>query len=256
MENAVDALKLAFAVIVFIMALAITISVFNSAKAASDTMLYVQDETNYYDYYDYNYDENVSKYQKRIVGLETVIPTLYKYYKENYTVVFQQGTYNEKTGELTNVEKIILYITRSEPEANDGTVLWGDYYNNYAKYWGNDRNKRKKICSFDINEETQRHEIWSGKQEDAKRNLDCFLSGKEDFYAPSIDHHYDMKYSTDPNEIGCYKGGFIKRLKDMSKNVNKENPSDTTVTIDGEVTSILRKNKKRVITYTLITNQI
>ena len=47
---------------------------------------------------------------------------------------------------------------------------------------------------------------------------------------------------------------FVEQIGEYVYDQGEEG-TDTTVTIDGEVTSILRKNKKRVITYTLITNQ-
>ena len=47
----------------------------------------MNDKTNYYSWED---EVNYSK-DKRIVGIEAIIPTLYRYYKENYTVVFNKG---------------------------------------------------------------------------------------------------------------------------------------------------------------------
>ena len=45
MENAVQALKMAFAVLVFVMALSFTVYVFTQARTASDSILYSIDET-------------------------------------------------------------------------------------------------------------------------------------------------------------------------------------------------------------------
>lgn len=84
MENAIDALKIAFAVIVFVMALTIAIIMFSQLNQVSQIVLASSDITNFY-----TYTEDAKNLGKsRIVGLETVIPTLYKYYKENYTVLF------------------------------------------------------------------------------------------------------------------------------------------------------------------------
>ena len=82
MENAVEALKMAFAFLTFVLALTVSVIAFSNVKATSDVILYAKDETNYYDYIK---DNNVSgrAAENRIVGLETIIPTLYKYYKEN-----------------------------------------------------------------------------------------------------------------------------------------------------------------------------
>ena len=85
MENAVDALKIAFAVMVFTIALTLAISTFSQARETSEAVLFMNDKTNYYSWEDeVNYSED-----KRIVGIEAIIPTLYRYYKENYTVIFE-----------------------------------------------------------------------------------------------------------------------------------------------------------------------
>lgn len=254
MENAVEALKMAFAVIVFSMALTIAFTMFTQAKNTSDIILEQEDEATAYEYY--NYEEGQSaKYQKRVVGLETVIPTLYKYYKENYTVVFKQGTYIN--GQLYDVKNLVLYESESKYKS-DGKILWGDY--KWQTYWGDitDSNPNyKKICSFDMDEEIKRREPWSGKQSDTKQNIDLFLKGGE-FISP--DNNADR--NTDYGEGFIKKYGkdakFVEELgeyvyeRDDKGNVNSS--GSTTITINGETTSLLRKNKKRVITYTLITN--
>ena len=83
MENATDALKMAFAVVVFVMALTIAVMMFSQLNQVSKLVVSSSDITKYYEYKIAKDEE-----QTRIVGLETIIPTLYKYYKENYTVLF------------------------------------------------------------------------------------------------------------------------------------------------------------------------
>ena len=118
MENAVDALKIAFAVMVLVIALSVSIMSFNSVKAAADGILYTKDETNYYEY-----QGAVGKAsENRIVGMETVVPTLYRYYKENFTVVFKQADYTVSTGEFSNVDYLFVYSTPSTK------ALWADSY--------------------------------------------------------------------------------------------------------------------------------
>ena len=79
MENATDALKMAFAVVVFVMALTIAVMMFSQLNQVSKLVVSSSDITKYYEYKIAKDEE-----QTRIVGLETIIPTLYKYYKENY----------------------------------------------------------------------------------------------------------------------------------------------------------------------------
>jgi len=254
MENAVEALKMAFAVTAFVMALTVSMVMFTQAKETSDILLASEDEASYYEYYNY-IEENttVDEYQKRVVGLETVIPTLYKYYKENYTVVFKEGTYS--AGKLSNTKNLTIYQSSSPYQAQTGKVLWGNY--DWTKYGISDANKTQ-ICSFDTDEEIKRHEPWSGKQIDTKRNLDLFLNGGT----------FEYKDSSNKNRNTYYGEGFIKKvgsnarfveelgeyIYEHDENGNVDPNMGTTITIDGETTSLLRKNKKRVITYTLIRN--
>lgn len=82
MENAADALKMAAAVLVFVMALGIGISSFSQARVAADTLIRYTDR------------ESVTQYAEdigtktRFVGKETIVPTIYRAYKENYKIFF------------------------------------------------------------------------------------------------------------------------------------------------------------------------
>ena len=87
MENAVDALKIAFAVFVFIIAISVSIYMFTMVGETSDIVLSSSDITEFMDYTEIS--DMIG--DDRIVGLETIIPTLYKYYKENYTVIFRNS---------------------------------------------------------------------------------------------------------------------------------------------------------------------
>lgn len=81
MENAVDALKIAAAVLVFVIALTIAFALLSQAKATSDIMLFASDKTNYY-----TYSKDADDAEGRIVGADVVISSLYRYYKESVVV--------------------------------------------------------------------------------------------------------------------------------------------------------------------------
>lgn len=101
MENAVDALKIGFAVLVFVMALSLTMYMFTNAKETADIVLHSSDKLAYMEYIEPAFGS-----EDRIVGLETIIPTLYKYYKENYTVIFRNssGSFLSLYDTKTNVD--------------------------------------------------------------------------------------------------------------------------------------------------------
>ena len=110
MENAADALKIGFALLVFATAVAIVFTMISRVKATADTVLYYADDTNYHEH-------NEANAENRLVGKEEVISTLYRYYKESICVtvnlngiqyIFNKG--NEKWGDTKlnlNTEKQI-----------------------------------------------------------------------------------------------------------------------------------------------------
>ena len=95
MENAVDAIKMGFGMIVFVIAMSAAMYLFTTATSTSKVLLYAADKTNYYD--NVKIDKN-SDFTNRTVNVETIIPTLYRYYKENFAVQIY-----DKEGNLTQV---------------------------------------------------------------------------------------------------------------------------------------------------------
>ena len=84
MDNVVDALIMSFAMFVFVIALTATMYMFNQVATTSEIVLYVSDRTNYFE--NIEIDEANLNITTRIVDLDTIIPTLYRYYKENFCV--------------------------------------------------------------------------------------------------------------------------------------------------------------------------
>lgn len=237
MENATHALIMAFSVMVLVIALTVSIVAFNNAKQTADIILYTKDETNYYEYQ----GSKGKQAENRIVGLETVIPTLYKYYKENYTVVLKKGNYNEANGEISNWEYLPIYTTKANRN-------WQSSYNTLMKNKYGAEKPNEQIFSFDLDEETLRHEPWTGSNDRIKNNLDCFLSG-ETYYNPNNNSTY-IEYG---KNIGL--GGFTEKYKN-AKFVEtiqeyKYNSSQTTQSTTGSLT---KEKSKRMIIFTLITN--
>lgn len=229
MENAVDALKIAFAIFVFVMALSLAIYMFTMARETSDIVLQGSDVTALMEYT----EVSDMKDQDRIVGLETIIPTLYKYYKENYTVIFRDS-------DGTPLE---LYKTQTDVD------LWSTGYTN--RYYNN--NQDVKICSFDVDEETKRHEPWTGNTNYYKQNLDMFLSGGT-FIAPS-GNGMDYDYGNDSIN-GWGNCSFIEEYKDSQfrESLGEYTYNDLNGNQNGQTGEVanVKPKKKRVIIYTLI----
>ena len=82
MEDAVHAIMMAFAVFVFVIGLTLAMYMFSQITNTSEALLYYADDTNFYDNIKIENDNKTD----RIVDVETIIPTLYRYYKENFCV--------------------------------------------------------------------------------------------------------------------------------------------------------------------------
>lgn len=91
MENAVRALEYAFAVLIFIIGLSASIYLLSEVKTTSDIVFSRVDTQQFYvdaEIPEDELDNGKIKYNGRIVSVETIVPTLYRYYKENYIVEF------------------------------------------------------------------------------------------------------------------------------------------------------------------------
>ena len=107
MENAAEALKMAADFLVFIIALGISISSFSQAKTTAQTLLNYTDRE-----YEQQYVQESTT--DRIVGKETILPTLYRAYKENYKVIFYDAGGNpvtlykmtDGTGNVQNAKEV------------------------------------------------------------------------------------------------------------------------------------------------------
>ena len=106
MENAADALKMAAEVLLFLLALGITISSFSQARETADVLISYTDRD-----YVTQYVENLGT-TNRVVGKETIIPTIYRAYKENYKIYFYDVSgaplelYTIKNTQTNEIKKI------------------------------------------------------------------------------------------------------------------------------------------------------
>lgn len=104
MENSADALKIAFAVFMFVIALSIVFFQLSKLKDTADSVLFYSDKTNYYSWTEGEMNEN-----GRIVGIETVISALNRQVKESLMIQIDGETY-EPTGSAEDEEKREQFI--------------------------------------------------------------------------------------------------------------------------------------------------
>lgn len=113
MENVADALKIAFAAMMFILALGLSISSFSQANNAVQEIAKMRDTKAGYTYV------RPTRELTRIVGFETVIPTMYNAYKENIKIYFfdKNGApldlYNQ-VDQFGNIIKRVNFIDLSD----------------------------------------------------------------------------------------------------------------------------------------------
>ena len=86
MENAVEALKMAGFMLLFIVALSITMVTLTQAKTTADSLVKNQDRQETYQYIELA--EGETRSFSRTVTLSDIIPTLYRYAQEDYAVQF------------------------------------------------------------------------------------------------------------------------------------------------------------------------
>lgn len=105
-ENIADALKMAGSVLLFVMGLSIAILYFSQARESIDAVL------SYSDRESLKIEDNPRFYYlsskgapNRYVGKETIIPALYRAYKENYKVVFK---FNDNYYLFTNSDEELI----------------------------------------------------------------------------------------------------------------------------------------------------
>lgn len=109
-DNISNALLMAAAMLIFIIAITVTFSLISQTKTTSDIVLYSYDDTKYYDegYEDITYTLANENDLSRKVNMETIMPTVYRYIKEHYgvTIMKKDGTiiarFDETTESIVN----------------------------------------------------------------------------------------------------------------------------------------------------------
>ena len=137
MENAVEALKMAGFMLLFIIALSITMITLTQAKTTADSLVKNQDRQQSYQYIEVTGD--LSKSLSRTVTLADIIPTLYRYAQEDYAAQFYTSSgsplYIYESGQIKNgvpVKKNDLDLD-TEHWIENGETRYEDWRGNTTK---------------------------------------------------------------------------------------------------------------------------
>lgn len=129
MENAVDALKLGAFVMIFVIALSVSITTFSEARIASSILLDYRDREFWLGSSDYWHSETSN--QSRLVGKESIIPSIYRAKTEKFKIVFEfkddYFLFSKKIdGVDTKINVVELETLESYGDSFINIVLYGD----------------------------------------------------------------------------------------------------------------------------------
>lgn len=139
MENATEALQMAFGVLVFVIALSISINAFGEARQSIQIILDHRDRE-----YDYTYTQGGNDVERWVRG-ETLVPSIYKAYKENYKIVFK-----DHNGQGIELYKKSVASNTTQPQS----ICYIDLENEVL---GNDEQKEKfiEVLLYGYNDENE-----------------------------------------------------------------------------------------------------
>ena len=166
MDDAVQAIMMAFSAIVFVIALSLAVYLINRVTRTSEYLTYYSDSTRFYDNIKYQ-DNDINEKNIRYVSAETIIPTLYRYSKENFCVKIYDAN-----GDLIQIFDVNLEgkvrtavgDTKATAESTDSKGK-----QNYAYKTLYD-DKSKDYYMFGV--------PWLGSTESIKARIDLFINGQ------------------------------------------------------------------------------
>ena len=225
MENSARALITAFSMMMFVIGFTYSIFLINKLLSTSSVLLDSVETTKYYD----NIEVKDTSNTTRIVGVETIVPVLYRYYKENYSVRI-----------LDNNDYLIQLFDLGIESKMQGA----------ANYIGTDEKEKAALANSIYNDGNNSAYMfgapWAGSLDNAKIRVDYFLNGTKGYINNTL-----VDYSKN--------GGFLKKYGNGSFEesfVEYAYKGETISTENGleTITGSTQESNKIIITYKLINN--
>lgn len=231
MENAVDSLKIAFGVLIFTVALSISISTFSNARRAIDGITTIKDKTQEYVYLEPSTTSN------RDVGIETIIPALYKAYSENYRVEFW-------VKDSAGTEKKLILYSRRNVEAREKNWEEVNYIDLIDENFGSESLAIDHLNALLTNGHTKFY-INASKAYGVKD-----ISAYKRYNSTNTILLYDEEIGSKSGDFAIGSEGLYEFLKDkkFEERLGEYYQEDKS---EGKVSDTLEinKTKKRIITY-------
>ena len=213
-ENIADALKMAGSVLLFVMGLSIAILAFSQARESMDIVLSYSDRESLSiegdsRFYYLSNDNDTSRY----VGKETIIPAIYRAYKENYKIVFKFPD--------------DYYLFKKEVKNTEGL------------------NKEKEISTLDLANQSLSSDLAS------RQFLNGIIYGDFEYENEKSKNDYINKFKITPNDISLYQYLTEKekkyKIKESLGTYYIEDVNETREKVNN-----VNKTEKRVITYEFV----
>ena len=216
MENVAEAMKIAFGVLLFVVALTLSISCLSQATSAVSTIVTLRDS--HIDYMPIKPSNGLT----RIVGVDSIIPTMYSAYSENIEIYFFKAD---------GTPMPIYYKV-------DSTGKWVDEQGNRTQ----SSIDAVKVNYIDLTKEGYGNEGNKLAPEVAKEHLDMILAvgqlNKNNFSNQEMVKKYEKQFLTDY--------GFYNEIKDKKF---EECLGEYYQGSDSATATSSTQIKKRVITY-------
>lgn len=206
-DNVADALKMAAAILLFVFALGVGISSFSQARQTIDTLISYADRE-----YEYSYVEQNNGTQ-RIVTMESIIPVIYRSFKENYKIYFYE---NE-----SKTQKLELYKKKMHSGEFE-SINFIDLQRSDIVAFGNDKQKEQFIMAL----------LYGNKMNSEYGSFD------------NIKSYFGENYKITLNSTGLYD--TIKERKFIEQIGEYYQEDEGTPNSD---TPDANKTKKRIYTY-------
>ena len=212
-ENIADALKMAGSVLLFVMGLSIAILAFSQARESMDIVLSYSDRSLSIEgdsrFYYLSNDNDTSRY----VGKETIIPAIYRAYKENYKIVFKFPD--------------DYYLFKKEVKNTEGL------------------NKEKKISTLDLANQSLSSDL------ESRQFLNGIIYGVFTYEDGKTKTDYISKFNIKPNNVCLYNYLTEKekkyKIKESLGTYYIEDVNETREKVNN-----VNKTEKRVITYEFV----
>lgn len=212
-ENIADALKMAGSVLLFVMGLSIAILAFSQARESMDIVLSYSDRESLSiegdsRFYYLSNDNDTSRY----VGKETIIPAIYRAYKENYKIVFKFPD--------------DYYLFKQEVKNAEGL------------------NEEKEISTLDLANQSLSSDLAS------RQFLNGIIYGDFSYEDGKTKTDYISKFNIKPNNNVCLYKYLTEKEYKIKESLGTYYIEDVNRTRE-EVNNV-NKTEKRVITYEFV----